>query len=466
MSLQGRQVGELVIASHHATTNSFGDVITLPRLLRKTIMGEERTSFMPHYQIPKARLLHREMHMSPSQFSEFTISSKEAPQLWIETRRARCGRPSTPVKTGHDLSGCSMGCEKLIRGLDAGDTIGFTNIARFGRDRSTLTDTEPISWEAGTTCWSRPTTTLGVGLGMPAGFGIIRSRLNMTPMLPEHENRVLVPTDMAQTEADQYVNVPTGGSVAATDIMKVRKAHWKGHCHEVVEWGGVRAGEEASRGRDTRGGAARIRKADYLKRHFGRYRKAFNRCPDPIWFRYSHANKTGAPLKRNCQATVRAYGELKKSTKRQRLCDHDMNDGTIKRVYPLKNRVSVVIKKLCKKNYVIAISDSESDADGETGSGALSSFSPAASPRVIVPLCTDPILDFLSSVRPSLAQFHTHFVNMGFVDDNALKAFFSWPADVQESMVRTELGQLMNPLQLHGLFVAIRAWLESTTQTG
>ncbi|KAI6002012.1 hypothetical protein EDD15DRAFT_2361367 [Pisolithus albus] len=318
---------------------SFGDAITLPRLLRKTVMGEERTSFMPHYQIPKARLLRREMHMSPSQFSEFTSLIRSAAK-----RHLNCGlRPEEQ---------------------DVDDVQRFMRMIH--QRRANLSEEYEDSW----------------------------------PVMAYLEIYLLY----------------------------------------------------------------RIRKADYLKRRFGCYRKAFNRCPDPIWFRYSHANKTGAPLKRNCQATVRAYGE--KSTKHQRLCDHDANDGTIKRVYPLKNRVSVVIKKFCKKNYVIAISDSESDADGETGSGALSSFSPAASPRVIVPLCTDPVLDFLSSVRPSLAQFHTHFVNMGFVDDNALKAFFSWPADVQESMVRTELGQLRNPLQLHGLFVAIRARLESTTQTG
>ncbi|KAI5996392.1 hypothetical protein EDD15DRAFT_2195219 [Pisolithus albus] len=202
------------------------------------------------------------------------------------------------------------------------------------------------------------------------------------------------------------------------------------------------------------------------KRHLNCGLRPEEQDPDDLQQFMRMANKTGAPFKRNCQVTVRAYREPKKSTKRQRLCERNANNGMIKRVYPLQNRVSVVIKKFRKKSYVIPISDSESDADSETGAGPLSSFSPAASPRAIVPLCTDPVLDFLSSVRPSLAQFHNYFVKMGFVDDNALKAFFSWPADVQESMVRTELGQLMNPLQLHGLFVAIRARLESTTQTG
>ncbi|KAI5983921.1 hypothetical protein EDD15DRAFT_2201752 [Pisolithus albus] len=320
-------------------------------------MGEKCTSFMPHYQIPKARLLCREMHMSLSQFSEFTSLIRSAAK-----RHLNCGlRPEEQ---------------------DPDDLQQFMRMIH--QRQANLSEKYEDSW----------------------------------PVMAYLEIYLLY----------------------------------------------------------------RIRKVDYLQRRFGRYRKAFNRCPDPIWFRYSHANKTGSPFKRNCQVTVRAYREVgnshgsgdeltiiiqpKKSTKRQRLCERNANNGTIKRVYPLKNRVSVVIKKFRKKSYVIPISDSESDADSETGAGPLSSFSPAASPRAIVPLCTDPVLDFLSSVRPSLAQFHTHFVKMGFVDDNALKAFFSWPADVQESMVRTELGQLMNPLQLHGLFVAIRARLESTTQTG
>ncbi|KAI6098709.1 hypothetical protein F5141DRAFT_1066772 [Pisolithus sp. B1] len=38
--------------------------------------------------------------------------------------------------------------------------------------------------------------------------------------------------------------------------------------------------------------------------------KAFNRCPDPIWFHYAQANKTGALFKQNCQAIVMAYREV------------------------------------------------------------------------------------------------------------------------------------------------------------
>ncbi|KAI6142031.1 hypothetical protein EDD17DRAFT_1515934 [Pisolithus thermaeus] len=194
----------------------------------------------------------------------------------------------------------------------------------------------------------------------------------------------------------------------------------------------------------------RIQKAAYLKRRFGRYRKGFNRCLDPIWFRYAHANKTGTPFKRNCQATVRAYCGPKKPTESPRLCERSASNAEnemIKMVYPLRNCVSVVVKRLRKE---ISTPDSASGADSETDINPLSSKASSPSPpRAIAPLCTDPVLNFLSSAKPNLADFHSHFVNMGFIDDNALKAFFSWPVDVQESMMRAELGRSMNSLQLH-----------------
>ncbi|KAI6100903.1 hypothetical protein EV401DRAFT_1894371 [Pisolithus croceorrhizus] len=60
-------------------------------------------SFMPHNQIPKARLLCAEMCMTHAWFRELTISSKEVPQLWIETRRAGPRWPSAIMKM--DLKG-------------------------------------------------------------------------------------------------------------------------------------------------------------------------------------------------------------------------------------------------------------------------------------------------------------------------------------------------------------------------
>ncbi|KAI6097358.1 hypothetical protein EV401DRAFT_2082625 [Pisolithus croceorrhizus] len=205
----------------------------------------------------------------------------------------------------------------------------------------------------------------------------------------------------------------------------------------------------------------RIQKAAYLKRRFGQYRKGFNRCLDPIWFRYAHANKTGMPFKWNCQATVKAY--CGKPMESPRLCERSASNEEnemIKMVCPLRNRVSVVVKRLRKE---ISTLNSASDADSETDINPLSSkVSSPSPPQAIAPLCTDPILNFLSLVKPNLTDFHSHFVNMGFIDDNALKAFFSWPVDVQESMMRAELGWSMNSLQLHGLLVAMRARREST----
>ncbi|KAI5987820.1 hypothetical protein EDD15DRAFT_2199266 [Pisolithus albus] len=168
------------------------------------------------------------------------------------------------------------------------------------------------------------------------------------------------------------------------------------------------------------------------------------------------ANKTGHALfKRNLKASVKAY--TKKPTKHQ----HDEEIEATKSVYPQKNRVAVVIKKV-PKSFVIQISDSESNAEGETDVRPPSP-PPAPSPRVIALPPSDPILDFLSSARPSLADFHNHFINMGIIDNNGLNALFSWPVDMQENMVRTELGQLMNPLQLYGLLVAMHERQESST---
>ncbi|KAI5990187.1 hypothetical protein EDD15DRAFT_2198187 [Pisolithus albus] len=214
---------------------------------------------------------------------------------------------------------------------------------------------------------------------------------------------------------------------------------------------------------------ARIRKAAYLKRHFGRCRQRFNRCPDPIWFRYAHASETGAPFERNCQATVKVgvfavlvtiIDQPKKPTKPT----HHKENEIIKMVYP-RNRVSVVVKKLHKESNMIPISHrSARNADNEVDANPSNSCSSVPShARMPVPSCNNPVFDFLSSARPTLAQFHSHFVDMGFTDDNAFKAFFSWPVNVQESMARTELGRSMNPLQLHGLLVAMRAWREKST---
>lgn len=210
---------------------------------------------------------------------------------------------------------------------------------------------------------------------------------------------------------------------------------------------------------------SRIRSAAYLKRHYGRCKEGFIRCPDPIWLRYAEAKKTGAQFRRNCQAIVKAHCGLKKPSKPSRLCERRAHIGgneTIKKVYPLKNRVSVVVKKFRKESDVIPISDCASDAGSEADVSPPSPIPSAPSLlRAIVPLCTDPVLDFLSSAKPNLANFHSHFVDMGFIDDNALNAFFSWPVDVQESMMRAQLGGTMNALQLHGLLVAMRARRES-----
>ncbi|KAI5994388.1 hypothetical protein EDD15DRAFT_2196012 [Pisolithus albus] len=232
----------------------------------------------------------------------------------------------------------------------------------------------------------------------------------------------------------------------------------------------------------------RIQKAAYLKRRFGRCRQRFNRCPDPIWFRYAHvhpnvcpilttpylsfpvqASETGAPFERNCQATVKVgvfavlvtiIDQPKKLTKPM----HHKENEIIKMVYP-RNRVSVVIKKLRKESNMIPISHrSACNADNEVDTNPSNSCSSVPShARMPVPSCNNPVFDFLSSARPTLAQFHSHFVDMGFMDDNVFKAFFSWPVDVQESMARTKLGWSMNPLQLHGLLVAMHAWREKST---
>ncbi|KAI5985709.1 hypothetical protein EDD15DRAFT_2200421 [Pisolithus albus] len=126
-----------------------------------------------------------------------------------------------------------------------------------------------------------------------------------------------------------------------------------------------------------------------------------------------------------------------------------------------QSRLTLSYQKV-PKSFVIQISDSESNTEGETDVRPPSP-PPAPSPRAIAPPPSDPILDFLSSARPSLADFHNHFINMGIIDNNGLNAFFSWPVDMQENMVRTELGRLMNPLQLYGLLVAMRERRESST---
>ncbi|KAI6150508.1 hypothetical protein BKA82DRAFT_4116516 [Pisolithus tinctorius] len=218
---------------------------------------------------------------------------------------------------------------------------------------------------------------------------------------------------------------------------------------------------------------SRIRNAAYYRRRFGCYKEGYIRCPDPIWLRYAEAKKSGAPFRRNCQVTERVYCVPKKLKKPSWHCERtarNRGNGTVKKNYPPENRVSVVVKQLPKrKSEPVAVSDCTSDATTEDDLDIPPPPPPPPSPppsllRVTVPSrtsCIDPVLHFLSSAKPNLADFHSHFVDMGFTDETALNAFFSWPVDVQESMMKTQLGGSMNALQLHGLFVAMRAHRES-----
>lgn len=69
---------------------------------------------------------------------------------------------------------------------------------------------------------------------------------------------------------------------------------------------------------------------------------------------------------------------------------------------------------------------------------------------------SDPLVDFLTSVRPNLMNFQSHFVDMGFTNGEALNAFFSWPLDVQEDTMKTQFSNVMNVIQLTGLLVTLR----------
>ncbi|KAI6159741.1 hypothetical protein EDD17DRAFT_1511150 [Pisolithus thermaeus] len=149
------------------------------------------------------------------------------------------------------------------------------------------------------------------------------------------------------------------------------------------------------------------------------------------------AKNTGAPFKRNFRGT-RAHCEPKEQVK-------------MRKEYLLRNRL-VAVKKPCMET-----NDSEDGADSQTDSNTRSASPPPASrPCSVVRASTDPELDFLSSAKSNLADFHPHFVALGLIDDNTLKGFFSWKADEQERMMRQELGHVLTPLQLYGLFVAMR----------
>ncbi|KAI6117760.1 hypothetical protein EV401DRAFT_1888789 [Pisolithus croceorrhizus] len=238
-------------------------------------MNEKRTSLMPHHQICNPTMLRGEMRMTPARFREFTICSKETPQLWIETRTARPGSSSEIYDNGFK--------------------------------------TRPISSVVSDAKGRAPT-------GVPILFG----------------------------SGEKYQGP---------------------HLNEISEERGLTPKEQVK----------------------------------------------------------------------------------MRKEYPLRNRL-VAVKKPC-----VETNDSEDGADSQTDSNTRSPSPPPASRHCsVVRASTDPELDFLSSAKPNLADFHPHFVALGLIDDDTLKGFFSWKADEQERMMRQELGHVLTPLQLYGLFVAMR----------
>ncbi|KAI6123189.1 hypothetical protein EDD16DRAFT_1518008 [Pisolithus croceorrhizus] len=149
----------------------------------------------------------------------------------------------------------------------------------------------------------------------------------------------------------------------------------------------------------------------YLKNHFGGCRKV---------------KTTSAPFKWNHEASVKAY------------------------------------TKCHRESFMIQILDSESNTENEANVSPSTSSS-TTSPHIIALLHTDPVLNFLSSVRPSLIDFHNHFFKMGLIDNSVLNAFFSWTLNMKENIVRAQLGELMNPLQLYCLLVALHEQQNGST---
>ncbi|KAL4067897.1 hypothetical protein V8B97DRAFT_1394280 [Scleroderma yunnanense] len=199
----------------------------------------------------------------------------------------------------------------------------------------------------------------------------------------------------------------------------------------------------------------RIRFSAHQNNRYGP-RTRYVRCPEPIWFRYAEARSTGR-FRRNCQSGNRRAVE-------RPLPSSDLYKPPSKCTSGID-----IVEKILKHEYhspspsesFCEIRDedemSEIGSDTDNSVTVIESGSNDRRRGCLAVASIDPLLGFLSSVRPNLGNFRTHFIDMGFTDGEALDAFFSWPIDVQESTMRTQFAQTMNVLQLTGLLVTLRA---------
>lgn len=182
----------------------------------------------------------------------------------------------------------------------------------------------------------------------------------------------------------------------------------------------------------------RIRQNRYLNRRYG-YRKRFVNCPDPIWVRYAEVRTTGR-FRRNCRREDRrrARTPLRLSPFREPPSMH------IQRTFKRENRASTPCESVYDRDNEDEVSQSDNSA-----TAIVECESDHISP-------TDPLVDFLVSVRPNLLDFQSHFIDMGLTNAEAIDAFLSWPIDVQENTMRMQFTQVMNVIQLTGLLVTLR----------
>ncbi|KAG6331944.1 hypothetical protein ID866_7141 [Astraeus odoratus] len=192
----------------------------------------------------------------------------------------------------------------------------------------------------------------------------------------------------------------------------------------------------------------RIRAINYARRH-RIARKRDVKCPDPIWRRFP-AVKRGAAFERNRFSGKCPRKNSVKPLEKHRL-QHMQHSKSIGKV---QNRGHRIPKRIdaCKNGDENNVSQTKSDV-----SVTVVDITNGHRPRSNVAASADPVLDFLSSVKPNLRAFHSNFVDMGFTDGESLDAFFSWPIDVQESTMRIQLEGIMSCLQLTGLLVALRS---------
>ncbi|KAF9227500.1 hypothetical protein BS17DRAFT_387830 [Gyrodon lividus] len=153
-------------------------------------------------------------------------------------------------------------------------------------------------------------------------------------------------------------------------------------------------------------------------------RQRYVRCPEPIWIRFAQAKQTGERLRRNCQ--VNLGGSV-----------------TGRRAQRRSTRVNALTKKTTVERKIAEIEEVAGDQRNDACQRTVSA--PA-----------DPVRDFLLSLRPSLGDFYSHFMDMGIKTSDDLNTLFSWPIGDQELAMRVQFDQKMNFMQLNGLIIGLR----------